>query len=92
MFDQLKVSTFRKITLLRTAFPVIKKKNFCSDERDCQSFSFKSLSNLQKKVRYMKSPVTIGSFDLTTRHDLIMHIVGLRVNCSLRFWSVLGHE
>ena len=29
----------------------------------------------------MKSPVTIGSFDLTTRHDLIMHFVGLSVDC-----------
>ena len=29
----------------------------------------------------MKSPVTIGSFDLTTRHDLIMHLVGLSIDC-----------
>ena len=31
----------------------------------------------------MKSPVTIGSFDLTTRHDLIMHLVGLSVDCTM---------
>ena len=29
----------------------------------------------------MKSPVTIGSFDLTTRQYLIMHLVGLSVDC-----------
>ena len=29
----------------------------------------------------MKSPVTIGGFDVTTRHDLIMHLVGLSVDC-----------
>ena len=29
----------------------------------------------------MKSPVTIGSFDLTTRHDLLVHLVGLSVDC-----------
>ena len=28
----------------------------------------------------MKSPVTIGGFDLTTRHDLIMHLVGLGIH------------
>ena len=33
----------------------------------------------------MKSPVTIGSFDLTTRHDLIMHLVGLSVRLNLSF-------
>ena len=29
----------------------------------------------------MKSIVTIGVFDLTTRHDLIMYLVGLSVDC-----------
>ena len=29
----------------------------------------------------MKSLVTIGVFDLTTRHDFIMYLVGLSVDC-----------
>ena len=28
----------------------------------------------------MESPVTIGTFDLTTRQDLIVHLVGLSVD------------
>ena len=41
---------------------------------------FKSVSNstvVGKIINILKSSVTIGSFDLTTRHDLIMHLVGI---------------
>ena len=36
-----------------------------------------------RKYGIILSPVTVGSFDLTTRHDLIMHFMGLSIDWSI---------
>ena len=37
----------------------------------------------------MKSPVTIGGFDLTTRHDLIVHLVGLGIHKMKKIYNII---
>ena len=79
MFDQ--ASTSPKITLATcTAFTVIKEIFLITFVvmNVIARFSFKrdrEFPRYTEKVR--KSPVTIGGFGLTIRHDLIMHLVGL---------------
>ena len=49
--------------------------NQCVKLYSCRIESFRDITEGN-----MKSPVTISSFDLTTGHDLIKHLVGLSVD------------